>query len=111
MTNLANVIEKKPKEAKERVQGMPPSQQVNPMAPITQVQRKRTHKSQAASKTAQSILEPASKPATPQYLVPPGTEPQLPGGHLFGFCPPAGPASSMLGSTFELIYLIIITIP
>lgn len=111
MTALLNVIEKKPKVPKKHIQGIPPSQQVNPMAPNTQVQPQRTHKTQTASKIVQTTSAPAFKPVKPQFLVPPGTEPQLPGGHLFGFRPPAGPASGTLGSTFELIYLILTTVP
>lgn len=84
MTKIANVIERKPKEPKERVQGVPLSQKVNPMAPIVQVLPRRRK-----SQTAPTIPEPAEF-VQPQFLVPPGTEPKLPGAfnHQFGFRPP-----------------------
>lgn len=67
---------------------MTPQQQVNPMAPIVQDQPRRARK----SKSTIDVSELSDKLATPHFLVPPGTEPKLPGaefGHQFGFRPSA----------------------
>lgn len=83
LTELSEKIECKPKKAKARVQDIPNSELVNPMAP--EVKTKRTRKHQAA------FIPEAPQEVTPQYLVPPGTEPRLPAsqitshGHSFGF--------------------------
>lgn len=60
------------------------------MAPIAQDQPQRKSKPKPTV-NAPIIPKLADKLATPQFLVPPGTEPGLPGaafGHQFGFRPP-----------------------
>lgn len=83
LTDLLELIERKPKEAKARVQDIPNSEVVNPMVP--KVKKRRPRKAKAVD------MPEATREVTPPYLVPPGTEPQLPAhqitshGHAFRF--------------------------
>ncbi|KAF7975622.1 hypothetical protein HWV62_9215 [Athelia sp. TMB] len=87
LTDLSGKIEHKPKAPKSRVQGIPDAAPVNPMAPPTKKPKNPPRKHPVDAKPA------APEATTPQFLVPPGTEPQLPApqltvssrGHQFGF--------------------------
>ncbi|KAF7982861.1 hypothetical protein HWV62_25082 [Athelia sp. TMB] len=91
--DISAKIEKQPKKPKERVQGIPESQKINPMAPTAGQPAKRGRK--PVTKAVPPVAPTSSHSVVPpQHLVPPGTEPQLPSaqmkafGHQFGFLDP-----------------------
>lgn len=74
------------------------------MAPVIQDRPRRTPMSKSKSNAVPNIPELADRLATPQYLVPPGSEPKLPGaagGHQFGFSRPVQVNQRMLSSNID----------
>lgn len=69
---------------------MPQQQPVNSMAPIVQDQPRRARRPKADANATANIPELPHHLATPRFIVPPGTEPRMPGAasHQFGFHPP-----------------------
>ncbi|KAF7975803.1 hypothetical protein HWV62_8485 [Athelia sp. TMB] len=92
LADLSGKIEHVPKAAKPRIQNIPASEPVNPMAPQSK-KPSRSRKRPVDAEPAVPQATPQAETATPQFLVPPGTEPALPTpqltfssrGHSFGF--------------------------
>lgn len=91
MAKLSKAIEKQPPKPRKKVQDMPPMEPVNPMAPVP---KQKWSRPKAKGSEADTLAAVNMENAAPQFIVPLGSEPPIPGclpstyGHEFGFQAP-----------------------